>query len=149
MITLFLPVTFNVAGLLLLWNLRSPSGEHSPATSCSLPPRRLAGRSVPVRLTNHRTEGRCWPSASCKAFWNEGLETHLFRGIPTQRDTNRNQNSSAVVCGNLWTLFPACDIIFLPDFKVKNSPEKPLNYLLSQSLKPSMDCVCVYHLEDM
>lgn len=83
----FFLVTFNVAGLLLLWNLRSPSEEHSPATSCSLPPRRLACRSVPVCLTNHRREGGCRHSLSCKAFWNGGLETHLFWGIPTLRET--------------------------------------------------------------
>lgn len=62
-----------------------------------------------------------------KLFWNERFKTHLFWVIPTLRETNKNQDSSAVVCWNIWTLFPACDIIFLPDFNVKNSPENPLN----------------------
>ena len=53
--------------------------------------------------------------------------------IPILRETNTNQNSLAAVCWNIWTLSPACDLIFLPDFCVKNSLANPLNYCLLQT----------------
>lgn len=125
---------FNMAGLLLLWNLRSVCYQEK--NHPLLPPahpllsRLLACKSLHVCLTNHRRESCSGHSSSWKAFWNERFKTHLFWVIPTLRETNKNQNSSAVVCWNIWTLFPACDIIFLPDSNVKNNPENPLNRCL-------------------
>lgn len=79
----FFPPHLNLAGLLLLWNLRSIRYQEKTACSPSsparpLPSRLLACRTICVCLTNLRRESRSRHSSSCKAFWNEGFKTHLF-----------------------------------------------------------------------
>ena len=130
MITFSFLSPFEVAGLLLLCNVKSTC---SSETLLPLPPSFLLRRSLCVCLINHRGGSCSRHGSSSKGFWNERFKTHLFWMIPILRETNTNQNSLAAVCWNIWTLFPACDIIFLPDFSVKNSLANPLNYCLLQT----------------
>ena len=111
MITFSFLSHFEVAGLLLLCNVKSTC---SSETLLPLPPSFLLRRSLCVCLINHRGGSCSRHGSSSKGFWNEGLKTHLFWMIPILRETDTNQNSLAAVCWNIWTLFPACDIIFLP-----------------------------------
>lgn len=127
----------------------SPSAFRRPLFPCQWlthphPGPWLAGALASVWQTTGEKAGPGTGQAA-KLFGMGGIKPTFFWMIPILRETNANQNSLAAVCWNIWTLFPACDIIFLPDFNVKNSRQTLWTIV---SFKHNMDCMYVYHWEE-